>query len=254
VYNILLAEDEKWVRIALKKVIEQTGLPFKVAYEAGNGMEASDWLDGNQIDLVLSDIRMPIMDGIALLEYIQKKSDGIDVIVISGHDDFVFAQKALRLGAFDYMLKPVEADALRDCLQRWINTKGIKHAESFIKAVPAVDEKELSPIEIVIRHMESAAPTGLTLTDAASLVHLNPSYFCKLFKQQMGVNFTDFVTSTRMKEAVRLLEKTSLRVSEIADRLGYADLAYFSNTFKKTMSMTPSDYRKQMQTSIGNGG
>jgi YesN/AraC family two-component response regulator len=84
----------------------------------------------------------------------------------------------------------------------------------------------------------------MTLTETASMVHLNPSYFSKLFKQQTQVNFTDYLTKVRMKEASGLLGKTSLRISEVAERLGYADLAYFSNTFKKTMGSTPSDYRK----------
>jgi two-component system response regulator YesN len=61
------------------------------------------------------------------------------------------------------------------------------------------------------------------------------------------MNFTDYLTKLRMKEATRLLEKTALRISEIAERLGYADLAYFSNTFKKTIGTTPSVYRKNKE-------
>lgn len=62
----------------------------------------------------------------------------------------------------------------------------------------------------------------------------------------MGINFIDFVTMVRIKEATRLLENTSLRISEIAERLGYADLAYFSNIFKRVMDSTPSEYRRNL--------
>ncbi|MDF2571803.1 MAG: two component transcriptional regulator, AraC family, partial [Sporomusa sp.] len=63
-------------------------------------------------------------------------------------------------------------------------------------------------------------------------------------KQQQGINFIDYVTQIRLKEAKRLLSSTTLRISEIAERLGYSDLAYFTNIFKKSCHVTPSEYRK----------
>lgn len=242
-HSILLVEDERWVRTALRKTIEKTGLAFRVIHEITNGVEAVDWLNDHAVDLMLTDIRMPVMDGLALMEEIRRRKIGTDVVIVSGHDDFAYAQRAIRSGAFDYMLKPVEAENMKVCLQKWLNHRNqeviVQPEDNF------VDLKELSSVEQVIRRIDSMPVPDMTLTEAAAMVHLNPSYFCKLFKQQTHVNFTDYVTKVRMKEATRLLEKTSLRISEIAERLGYADLAYFSNTFKKTMGSTPSDYRKK---------
>lgn len=244
-FNILLVEDERWVRTALRKTVERTGLPFQVIHEATNGMEAVDWLNDHAASIVLTDIRMPVMDGLALMEEIRRRNNDIAVVIISGHDDFAYAQRALQLGAFDYLLKPVEAENMTVCMQKWLN-----HHEKGLSIEPvgrSFDMKEISPIEQVTRHIDSMLIPEMTLTEAAAMVHLNPSYFCKLFKQHTQVNFTDYMTKVRMKEATRLLEKTSLRISEIAERLGYADLAYFSNSFKKTMGLTPSDYRKNKE-------
>lgn len=254
-YSILLAEDERWVRVALRKTVEKTGLPFKVVYEATNGMEAYDWLKRHTADLIMTDIRMPIMDGIALLEEIRSLGGRHDLIVISGHDDFGYAQKALRLGAFDYMLKPVETETMKECLGRWLTAKKRERPDQESPGLSSPDRsEELSPIGMITRRIESAPEANMTLSEAAALVHLNPSYFSKLFKQQTGINFTDYITTVKMNEGSRLLKKTSLRVSEIADRLGYADLAYFSNTFKKAFGVTPSEYRKQTPASAGKGG
>ncbi|MEX2414626.1 MAG: response regulator [Paenibacillaceae bacterium] len=244
-FDILLVEDERWVRTALRKTIERTGLPFRVIHETTNGVEAVDWLNDHAASIVLTDIRMPVMDGLALMEEIRRRNNDTAVVIISGHDDFSYAQRALQLGAFDYLLKPVEADNMTVCLQKWLD-----HQEKEPSMAPEVhpfDVKEMSPIEQVTRYIDAMLIPEMTLTEAAAMVHLNPSYFCKLFKQHTKVKFTDYMTKVRMKEATRLLEKTSLRISEIAERLGYADLAYFSNTFKKTMGLTPSDYRKNKE-------
>jgi YesN/AraC family two-component response regulator len=169
------------------------------------------------------------------------------IILISGHDDFSYAQQALRQGAFDYFLKPVEADDLVACFGQWMKQREQAMLEQAVPT-PPVSVNELSPVEQVIYHIATDQRFDMTLAEAAELVHLNPSYFCKLFKQHKRTTFTEYVTNIRMKEAVRLLENTSLRVTEIAERLGYADPAYFSNTFKKTIGRTPSDLRKQPQT------
>ncbi|MDQ8737253.1 response regulator [Paenibacillus sp. LHD-38] len=241
-HSILIVEDERWVRTALRKTIEKTELPFKVVHELTNGMEAIDWLSQNNVDIVLTDIRMPVMDGLALIEEIQRRKHMTRVVIVSGHDDFTYAQQAIRHGAFDYMLKPVETDSMAACLQKWLEKQEKGRASK--PDHQTMDLNEISPIERVIRHIDSLSVPDLAMTEAAAMVHLNASYFCKLFKQQTGINYTDYMTSIRMKEATRLLEKTSLRISEIAERLGYTDLAYFSNTFKKSVKVTPSEYRK----------
>ncbi|MBS4210632.1 response regulator [Bacillus sp. FJAT-50079] len=238
-HQILLVEDERWVRTAIRKTVEKTGLPFTVVHESKNGVDAYDWLTQNNVDIVLTDIRMPAMDGIALMGEVRRLELKTDVVIISGHDDFAYTQQAIRLGAFDYLLKPVELDGLNETLKKWMAQK-----ERIQEENQTMNVDELSPIEQVIQYMKTSISADFSLATAANMAHLSPSYFCKLFKKQTGTNFSDYVISIRMEEASRLLVHTSLRISEIADRLGYADLAYFSNSFKKVMGVTPSQYRK----------
>ncbi|TVY07964.1 response regulator transcription factor [Paenibacillus cremeus] len=245
-YNILLVEDERWVRTAVKRTIERTELPFQVAGECQNGLEALDWLRDRDVDLVLADIRMPVMDGLTFLSQLRERECMVSVVLVSGHDDFKYIQQGLRLGVFDYLLKPVEVEEMKGCLVKWMENVGSqKPAKPEVK-----DAQELSPVELVLELIAERLPGEITLTDAAAAVHLNPSYLSQLFKQRMNQTFVDYVLHARMNEAERLLTHTSLRVSEIADRLGYADVAYFSNTFKRLKHYTPSEYRKRL-TGIG---
>lgn len=241
--SILIVDDEKWVRSALKWTVEQTGLAVKVVGQCTNGLEALDWLRSNHADLVLADITMPVMTGLAFLEQLRQSGNEQDVIFITVNEDFCCVQQALRAGAIDYLLKPVEEESLTACLKKWLSRKQ-KLAKPQVPPVK-IEVERLSPVEQVLKYIESLPPGQVTLAEAARQVHMNPSYLSQLFKHQTGTNFIEYVTQIRLKEAKRLLSSTTLRISEIAERLGYSDLAYFTNIFKKISQITPSEYRKK---------
>lgn len=241
--NILLVDDERWVRTALKWTINKLNLPLHVVHECENGLEALDWIKQNDADLVLTDIRMPIMDGLSLVKELSHLKKKQDVIVISVHDEFQFVQQAMRAGVTDYLLKPVEETELRGCLEKWLD----KQSEEETKRKTAKMEDENLPsstIERVLQYLEKAPLDQITLKDAAECVHMNPSYLSQLFKQQLNKKFVDYITELRIEESKRLLLNTSLRMSEIAERVGYSDLAYFSNNFKRITGCSPSEFRK----------
>ena len=238
--SLLLVDDERWVRAALRHTIEKLNKPFTVVHECANGLEALDWLKDNQADLVISDIRMPVMDGLTFVREVRQWRETQDVVLITVHDEFQYVQQALRHGAFDYLVKPVDKDELDACLDKWLVRKNKRDLPEQLQ----VDEADLSPVRKVLRYIKTTAPGEVTLADAARYVHMNPSYLSQLFKHEMNVNFVDYVTNLRITEAKRLLTSTTLRISEIACRLGYNDIAYFSNMFRKIIGISPSEYRK----------
>ncbi|WP_160724976.1 response regulator transcription factor [Bacillus sp. USDA818B3_A] len=243
-FTILLVDDEKWVRTALRHTIIKTGLNFKVIGECSNGLEALDFLKEQAVDLIMTDVRMSVMDGLSFVKTHSNGAHQSDCIMISGYDDFKYVQHGLRSGIYDYLLKPVELEELKECLENWVNHRRKKNDRSSNSLVKEADPLELSTVERVINYVKSKVPGEVTLTEAANYVNLNPSYLSKLFKDKTEQNFVDFVLEIRMNEARHLLVSTSLRVSEIADRLGYSDITYFSNMFKRKNGVTPSEYRK----------
>jgi YesN/AraC family two-component response regulator len=241
--NILLVDDERWVRTALKWTINKLNLPLYVVHECENGLEALDWMKHNDADLVLTDIRMPIMDGLSLVKELSHLKRKQDVIVISVHDEFQFVQQAMRSGVTDYLLKPVEETELRGCLEKWLDKQS---EEETNRNTAKIEDENLpsSTIERVLQYLEKAPLDQITLKDAAEYVHMNPSYLSQLFKQQLNKKFVDYITELRIEESKRLLLNTSLRMFEIAERVGYSDLAYFSNNFKRITGCSPSEFRK----------
>ncbi|KRE36795.1 response regulator transcription factor [Paenibacillus sp. Soil522] len=241
--SILLVDDERWVRTALRKVIERSGHPFQVVKECSNGLEALEWLENNTAHVIMTDVKMPVMDGITLVKQLQERKQQTEVVMISGYDDFPYLQFALRAQVVDYLLKPVEVDDMSSCLETIQGRLAKVDAAKPLAAAADEDEQE-SPIQQAVRYIHSVLPGDITLQEVAAKVHLNPSYLSQLFKQQMKINFIDYVLEHRMEKAKQFLSQTTLRVSEIAERVGYSDLAYFSNAYKRITGMTPSEYRK----------
>ncbi|MEH7179845.1 response regulator transcription factor [Neobacillus vireti] len=249
--RILLVDDERWVRTALKWTINKLNLPLEVVHECQNGLEALDWIKVNDVDLILTDIRMPIMDGLTLVKELSSLNGAYNVIVISVHDEFQFVQQAMRSGVTDYLLKPIEETELKVCLEKWL-TK-ISNEELTSKTI--VSEKEnlpLSTIDRVLEYIEKTPLDQITLKEVAESIHINPSYLSQLFKQQLNIKFVDYITELRIEESKRLLQHTTLRMSEIAERVGYSDLAYFSNNFKRIVGCSPSEYRN-IKSKTGDG-
>jgi YesN/AraC family two-component response regulator len=242
--SILLVDDERWVRTALRKVIERSGCPFQVIHECTNGLEALDWLEDHQVDLLMTDVRMPVMDGVALVKEARERKKQLEIVMVSGYDDFQYVQFAVRAQVADYLLKPVEIEAMQRCLDivsKRRAASALNHVPSTLSSEPKL---ETSAIQQVIQYIQSTIPGEITLQEAAAKVHLNPSYLSQLFKQQMKMNFIDYVCEQRMERAKKLLAQTSLRISEVAERVGYADLPYFSNAFKRVTGKTPTEFRK----------
>lgn len=108
-YKVLLVDDEPGALKSLKYLLDWNKAGFEIAGEAGNGKQALEMLREGQYSLVITDIKMPVLDGIGLIEQLREFSD-IPVIIMSGYEDFAYAKKALAFHVKDYLLKPAEED------------------------------------------------------------------------------------------------------------------------------------------------
>lgn len=109
-YRIMLVDDEEEVRKAIICKMDWEQLGFTVVGDAENGEDALEKLDQLEPDVVMTDIRMPYMDGLALTSRIREKYPSMKVLVFSGYDDFEYAQQAIKLGVIEYILKPVNGE------------------------------------------------------------------------------------------------------------------------------------------------
>ncbi|AIQ45802.1 hypothetical protein R70723_07845 [Paenibacillus sp. FSL R7-0273] len=116
--KVLIVDDEPWVAYGISRLIDWERLGFRIIGEAYDGASAWQQVMQEQPELVISDIRMPGLDGLELLENIKRSGLPTQVVLISGYADFSYAQQAIRHGAFDYLLKQVEQDQLEDAAKR----------------------------------------------------------------------------------------------------------------------------------------
>ena len=117
-YRILLVDDEEEVRKGILRKMDWEKLGFQVAGDAENGEEALEKIEQLKPDVVMTDIRMPYMDGLTLTARIRQKYPSMKVLIFSGYDDFEYAQQAIKLNVAEYILKPVNVEELTEILNR----------------------------------------------------------------------------------------------------------------------------------------
>lgn len=117
-YRIILVDDEEEVRKGIIRKIDWEALGFQVVGDAENGQDALEKIEQLEPDVVMTDIRMPYMDGLTLTSWIRQKYPSVKVLIFSGFDDFEYAQKAIKLNVTEYILKPVNVEELTRILNR----------------------------------------------------------------------------------------------------------------------------------------
>ena len=116
--SILIVDDEPLIRRGLKTIIHRISSEFIVMAEASNGFEALELVKRNEPDVIISDIKMPEKDGLDLAKEINEKYPNIFIVILSGYDDFCYAQRAIKYKVYDYVLKPIDSENLENLLKR----------------------------------------------------------------------------------------------------------------------------------------
>ncbi|TVY11312.1 response regulator [Paenibacillus cremeus] len=150
-YQVLIAEDEVWIRSALTEMIERLDAPFTVVAGAANGEEAWRLLNVYWPNIVITDIMMPEKDGLWLVEQIYDGQLPVVSLVLSGYDNFQYARQAMRYGVTEYMLKPVDEEELLGALNRSLKKlEGLADAhgrvvllQRFLDRLPELDQQTL---------------------------------------------------------------------------------------------------------------
>ncbi|UOQ47653.1 response regulator [Gracilibacillus caseinilyticus] len=132
-YNVIIVDDEHMILLSLQKLLEGLEDKFSIAGVAEDGQEALHLLDNHSIDIVITDICMPEMDGLELIEKARNIDSKIKFIIISGYDDFSYAQTAIRFGVSDFILKPIVPDqilSIMDNMYSQMQTNKRSYAEN----------------------------------------------------------------------------------------------------------------------------
>ncbi|KRE68900.1 response regulator transcription factor [Paenibacillus sp. Soil750] len=360
--RVLIVDDSMLICNSLSKYVSGYNDTTVVAGTASNGVKALEWLEDYYADLCITDIRMPAMDGLELIEHINRLYPWMKCMVVSSYDDFQYAQRSMKLSALDYILKPINPHAIHDSLssatgriiqerkheaaqlilrklpmnrswiERWIEhiqmlrndrmpllivetlellegwaagNNYLLHVLSNLWLQTVIEEmaKDKLRLELdegkdlglgedllslhatrsyfrlcAVRRLEEGANSlmsvmhgirgnqsskvvdmmkqyirghygeKINLQDLADIVSHNKTYMCTLFKQETDMTVWQFIVVERMNHSRDFLLNSQLKVYEIANRVGYEDVDYFTKLFKKHFGLNPLDYKKRMES------
>lgn len=245
--DILIVDDEQIIRNGLQKAITSMDERFQVVGAMDDGETAIQFLETADIlpDVIITDIYMKYIDGLELIEIVNERYPLIKCMILSGHEEFRLAQRAIDLQVVAYVTKPIDVVCLHQYLERMWDEKKISIGNDLVLSSTRIRQPSNIVEEIKAYMHENYADRSLTLKQLADLIPVHPNYLTKIFREQTGLSCMQYLAYVRMTEAKKLLKQTDLKVNEIADRVGYDNVLYFSSYFKKWVGLSPSEFKEE---------
>lgn len=239
-YRVLIVDDDKLIVDDLRLLIDWSEVDCEPPEWASNGKLALQKLQSERFDIVLSDIAMPEMDGVELIRC--ARHSGVDSVflVISNYDDFAYVKEAMKLGAAEYLLK---YEITPENLTEQLRYAQALREKATLQASGATSTAR-PEIRAALEYIRLNYAKQITLSELASISCLSPSYFCRIFKLETGMNYSEYLNAHRIREAKHLLIESTQRTNEVAWNVGFRDYRYFTRIFKEATGLTCGEYRK----------
>ena len=248
-YRIIIVEDNVELLMMMRHLLSRK---YNVV-TARNGKEAIEVIQKTELDLIISDVMMPVMDGYELVKYVKNSSDygHLPIILLTAKTQETDREEGLSIGADSYMTKPFKVKELqlridnlienRQRITREFKQQTIEDVQTKTASMPSPDKEFLDKvIASVQKHIDDS---DYDREAFASDMGMSSSSLYNKLRAVTGMNATSFIRDMRMKEACRLVKSTpGIRVSDLAYSVGFKDPKYFATIFKKEFGMQPSEY------------
>lgn len=249
-YKYIVAEDEHLIRQNIIKKIDSLSIPLELVGEASNGENAISLIEELYPALVITDIKMPQSDGLELIKYLHQNHPHIKTMILSGYNDFTYAQLALKYGVKDFLLKPIKLEELNNALQ---NILVLLDSENKEISSFSIDPHSLKPeklSQLMENYLRNNYSSLTSLNKISEKFGFTNEYLSKIFKKYIGETPIKYITKIRINEAkLLLINQPDLEIQKIGELVGYKDAFYFSRVFKSNVGIYPSDYRIKNLTS-----
>ncbi len=262
-YKFLAIDDEEIVRRGFRNKIDWTAAGYEFLPPCKNGREAIAKIPVDRPDVVMTDICMPLVDGLEVASFIAKEYPEIAVIILSGYGEFEYARAALRCKVVEYLLKPITSSELLAVITK-VKTRLDEKAKNQYqrentdkeKAAHSTLNKQPLPLSNNTRNMgktklvefqnyiqNNFAQKKLNLQEISRDLFISPSYLARILKQYSGKSFVEALTEYRIEMAKQMLADPEIKTCVVAEKVGFSDPHYFSTIFKKSTGKTPTEYR-----------
>jgi Response regulator containing CheY-like receiver domain and AraC-type DNA-binding domain len=246
--KVVVVEDEELVRKGIVLTVDWARADCAVVGEAANGEEGLEVIRRYRPDLIVTDIRMPKLDGIEMFRRLRAEGNDAYVVILTAYSDFSYAQSALKLGAADYLLKPFHDGELEEIIAR---IRSREQESAVPAAVPPLSvgaqEKSKYVKEALAYLSGHYNDPDISVASIARDLGVSDGHLSHVFKKETSYTLSGYLTNYRMHKAMELLRDCRVKVYEVAEKVGYRDITYFSSTFKKAVGLSPSEYQKRCQ-------
>lgn len=249
-YKLAICDDEKRTLNQLSKIIDWNSFGFEVTATFSNGSDALEYIQKYGLDAVISDIKMPVMDGIELAKRIHSDYPEIKVLLISAYRDFEYAHSAIKYDVVSYVTKPITQSDFSEALLKLKKALDSAHPRRMLGEDADFsiinDNDKLLPeyIQNALNFINEHYADDISLDDVAQNTFIHPGYLSQLLKKYTNESYIDYLTKIRIEKAKVLLVSSDEKISVIGTKVGYNYSQYFHKIFKSVTGITPLEYRR----------
>lgn len=272
-YKVAIIDDEPLIVEGLSKIMAWEKWNCQVIGYAYNGKEGMELVRQERPDIIITDIHMPEVDGLMMIAGVKSEFPDMQIIILTGYREFEYARRAIELGVSRFLLKPSKMNELEEAMETV--TKCLAQANRPLveqdgeiagqtgqmtvdgqadgsegKAENELEEMENHEansfiVKNALEYIRNHSQERLRLTDVADHVYVSQWHLSKLLKKHTGKTFSELLNGARMEQSKELLKDPALRICDVAEKVGFQDLAHFSRVFKKMEGMSANEYRNK---------
>lgn len=257
-YKVVIIDDEPLIVEGLSRSIPWDKWDCRVVGFAYDGKEGMEVIRREKPSIVISDISMPQMDGLTMIAGLKSEFPNMQITILTGYREFEYVQEAINLGVTRFLLKPSKMNELFEAIN--VMTEKLK-----LFSVEDTEETEDEPevvedgenvlysneassfiVNKALEYIKEHYKEKIHLQDVADYVFVSQWHLSKLLNRHTGQNFSEALNKARIAQAKELLKNPSMRIYDIAEEVGFQDLAHFSRVFKKLEGISANEYRNTL--------
>lgn len=279
-YKVVIIDDEPIIVTGLKKLVPWASYDCEVVGTASDGMEGLELIRRIRPDIVFCDIYMPKMDGLMMTAALKSEFEDTELTILTGYRDFELLQQALRLGVARFILKPSNMEELEEAVGAMtarLRKKGIlperedgsvsgpeskagdadgsdNGQDGRTGSAPEEDAESETVsqagsfiVKNALDYMKENYHHKMSLKDVADNTYVSQWHLSRLLNSHTGQSFSELLNTIRIDAAKELLRNPALKIGDVADEVGFLDIAHFSRVFKKITGISANEYRNRLK-------
>lgn len=227
--NVLLVDDEPIALDQLEFFIKPL-CPLWKLHPTVDSSQALHLCKQVNFHLAFLDIEMPGKSGLDLAIELKSMFKDIQIVIITAHQEFEYAKRAIQIGVDDFLTKPIIESELKEIIKK------------YAKDIHYLDFSNIVSEALSVIH--NKYQEKLNLTYVAKEIHINPSYLSRKFSEEVKMSFSDYLIDYRVEVAKTLLLNGNTTISEVAEMVGFNSLHYFSSIFRRKVGMTAKKFKE----------